>query len=295
VLDRVVALGLAGCQFASPFELSPNLDLGEVRAVHSHALALGLYVDVAIGQIHPHHFDARPEVLALGDGDMRAGLQRLIEAIRTVDCTEIMFTIGSIADRFNPSMAWQEQVGATTAFLCLLGPVLRDLDCRLCVKTHEEITSFEVARMVDALGADLLSVCFDPVNVLVRLEDPLVAAQRLLPSIRQVQVDDALLTMNMRGLERWLMPYGGGIVDWPAIVTLLPPETRRTIELHRAFFDMPVFDPAWLAGQPDLTVSELASVFSLASRSANRPLVKAFQEDPVLRLEPTLAHLTRAA
>jgi sugar phosphate isomerase/epimerase len=294
LLDRVSALGLDGCQFASPLALSPNLDSAELDAVRAQAMALGLNVEVALGQINPYHFDSRPEVLALGNGDMRAALQRLIEATRALDCTDIMFTIGTLDDRFSRVVPWVEQLRATTYFLQSIAPVLRDLDCHLCLKTHEEITSFEIARLIEAVGADVLGVCFDPVNVLVRIEDPLSAARRLLPYVRQVQIDDALLTMTTKGFERWLVPCGRGILDWPGLIAfLLPhlPEARATIELHRAFFEMPIFDTAWLSAQPDLTITELVKVLQLVSESTSKPLARDFQTNPISRLEPTLAYL----
>jgi sugar phosphate isomerase/epimerase len=294
VLDDVNVLGLAGCQFASPLDLSPDLDSAELQNVRAHAAGLSLWVDVALGQIHPYHFDSRPEVLALGDGSPRIGFQRLIEAARAVDCTDIMFTIGTVADRFSLSVSWEEQLHATATFLRTLAPLVRDLACRLCLKTHEEITSFEIARIADALGPDVLSVCFDPVNVLVRIEDPLSAARRLAPLVRQVQLDDAVVPMTASGLERWLVPCGSGVIDWPAILALLGsemPDLRGTIELHRAFFDMPIFEPTWLAAQPELTVSEFVGVLRLVSQSEGRPFTKDFQMDPVSRLEPTLAYL----
>jgi sugar phosphate isomerase/epimerase len=294
LLDRVSALGLDGCQFASPLALSPKLVSAELEAVRAQAASLGLYVELALGQINPYHFDSRPELLALGDGDMRAALQRLIGAARAVDCTEIMFTIGTLADRFSRVEPWDEQLRATTYFLQSIAPVLRDLDCHLCLKTHEEITSFEIVRLIEAVGPDVLGVCFDPVNVLVRIEDPLSAARRLRPYVRQLQIDDAILTMTMKGFERWLVPCGRGILDWPGLMALLLPhlpEARATIELHRAFFEMPIFDAAWLSAQPDLTITELVNVLQLVSQSTSKPLAEDFQTNPISRLEPTLAYV----
>jgi hypothetical protein len=98
-----------------------------------------------------------------------------------------------------------------------------------------------------------------------------------------------------RGLERWLYPLGGGSVDWPAILDLLDRQAdvahRYTIELHRAFFDMPIFDPVWLSAQPDLTPTELASVVQLAQASRGVTDWQAYQDAPDTRLAPTLAYL----
>ena len=253
VLDRVADLGLGGCMFNSLAELSGTFDDVELRAVGQYAAERGLSLDVALGQLNPYHFDSRTDLQVAGDGDAQAGLELVVTRARQLGCVDLMFTIGTVEDRYSRASPWTDQLQATVRLLRSLAPVLRDVGARLCLKTHEEITSFEVLNMIEQVGPEILSVCFDPVNVLVRIEDPLTSARRLLPFIRQVQLDDAVVTFAPRGLERWLYPVGGGIVDWPAIIGLLETHDvayRYTIELHRAFFDMPIFDPAWLAGQP---------------------------------------------
>jgi 3-oxoisoapionate decarboxylase len=291
ILDHVAELGLDGCLFASPLELSARLDLAELQAVRDHAGSLGLYIEVALGQINPFHFSARPDLLALGDGDMRVALERVLHAVCAIGCTDLMFSIGTLADRFSQSTAWHEQLQATDRFLASLAPLLRDLGCRLDLKTHEEITSFEILRLVESVGPDVLGASFDPVNVLARVEDPLAAARRLAPYVRQVHIDDALLRLTERGLDRWLCPCGSGVLDWPAILAALPNDVRLTIELHRAHLEMPIFDPNWLAAQPELTILEFAAVLKLAQASRSRRLDQSFQTSPSLRLEPTLAYL----
>jgi 3-oxoisoapionate decarboxylase len=296
ILDQVAALSLGGCQFSSPTALSPSLDPAELEAVRAYADSLGLSIELALGQINPYRFDARPDLIALGDGDVRAGLDRVLRAAHGIGCTELMFSIGTLADRFGNSPAWSEQLRGSAAFLAdELAPRLRDLGCHLNLKTHEEITSFEIERLVEAVGPDILGVCFDPVNVLARIEDPLAAAQRLAPHVRQIQLDDACLVLSDAGLERRLRACGSGIVDWPAILTMLrrpDVEIRWTIELHRAQLSMPIFDEAWLSMQPDLTVAEFAAVIKLAQASVRLSNTSdAGGGTPAARLEPTIAYM----
>jgi sugar phosphate isomerase/epimerase len=280
--------------FNSLAELSGTFDVVELREVAQYAAERELALDVALGQLNPYHFDSRTDLQMAGAGDVAVGLERVITRARELGCVDLMFTIGTVEDRYSRICPWTDQLQATVRLVQSLAPLLRDLGARLCLKTHEEITSFEVLRMIEQVGPELLSVCFDPVNVLVRIEDPLAAARRLLPFIRQVQLDDAVVAFAPSGLERWLYPLGGGIVDWPAILELLETQDvaqRYTIELHRAFFDMPIFDAAWLAGQPDLTPAELASVIRLAHASRGVTDGQAFQEAPESRLAPTLAYV----
>jgi hypothetical protein len=48
------------------------------------------------------------------------------------------------------------------------------------------------------------------------------------------------------------------------------PEARRWIEMHSGQFAMPVFDPAWLARQPEVALAELAGVMAMANRFGDR-------------------------
>lgn len=60
---------------------------------------------------------------------------------------------------------------------------------------------------------EVLGISFDPVNVLVRLEDPVAAARRVAPYVHHVHVDDAVVIFVDDGLERKLYPPGEGFVD----------------------------------------------------------------------------------
>jgi sugar phosphate isomerase/epimerase len=295
LLDRLAALGLGGCMFSSPSALSPRLDLAELESVRAHADALGLYLELALGQLNPYRFDARPDLVALGDGNARSGLERVLRAAQAIGCTELMFTIGTLADRAGESPLWTEQLRATSQLLRELAPLLRELGCHLNLKTHEVITSFEIVRLIEATGPDILGVCFDPVNVLARLEHPLAAAQRLAAYVRQIQVDDARLVLSEAGLERRLCACGSGIVNWPGILNaLLHPgrPTRLTIEPHRAQLSMPIFNSTWLMTQPDLTISEFAAVVELTQAPAGVATAsEANGAEPTARLEPTIAYL----
>jgi sugar phosphate isomerase/epimerase len=305
VLDTVKRLGLDGCLFASPLDLSPTLDPGELLAVHDYADSLGLYLDLAVGQVNPYHFAARADVLKAGQGEFRAGLERLIQAAQAVGCDSLMLTIGALADRFSRSVPWADQLAATQSFLRSLAPFLRDWGFRLDLKTHEEITSTEVVRLVEAVGPDVLGIGLDPVNVLVRLEDPLAATRRVAPFTRRVYLDDAILPFIEGGLERKLRPLGDGILDWPAILAIVQAADTSptyTIELHKGQFSMPVFEPGWLAhADPDLPIAEFAEVLRLAALSERRLTEPgtaprdAYQVEYFERFAPSLAYLRSEA
>jgi 3-oxoisoapionate decarboxylase len=300
VLDTVKGHGLDGCLFPTPFDLSPTLDLGEIRETRAYAESLGLYLDASSGQINPYHFAKRNDVLAAGDGDFRSGLERVIVAAREMGCTSIFFTIGALTDRFSKSVPWSDQLAATTAFLKNLRPYLLDQGFKLDLKTHEEITSDECVQLVETVGPDVMGIGLDSVNVVVRLEDPLAAARRVAPYASRIFLSDCDLFFTDEGVVRKLRPLGDGIIDWPGTLSILDAagaKAKATIELHRGQFGMPIFDAAWIESEPSARVEELAEIIRLTVVSERklddpaRPPRDAYQADVLDRLPATLAYL----
>jgi sugar phosphate isomerase/epimerase len=306
VLKSVTALGLDGCVFMNPLQISPTLDPAALQDMRACADDLGLYLEIGLGRISPYHFAARDEVLAVGDGDFRQGLTRMIEALRAVGCTDLFFWIGSPADRVSRAVPWTEQVRATRQFLVSLAPLLRDLGMRLALKTHGEDHTSRDVETVEMVGADVLAIAFDPSDVCASLEDPLAAARRVGPYVRVLQADDMVLSFTDRGLVRQARPCGDGVIDWSALLTILRdavpadlPTFRVNVELHRVQPSMPIFDRAWLAHHADLPVGELAEAIRLARLSERRLATgeicpMAAYPDREARLAPSMAFLRRA-
>jgi sugar phosphate isomerase/epimerase len=299
-LDTVKANGLDGCLFPTPLDVSASLDPGEIREVRAYAETLGLYLDSALGQINPYHFANRQDVLGAGGGDFRTGLERMIAAAAEMGCRSPFFTVGALTDRFSTSVPWADQVAATRNFLVSLRPFLLEHGYGLDLKTHEEITSAECVEMVEAVGADVLGIGLDPVNVLVRLEAPLAATRRVAPYARRVFLSDADLFWQDDGIVRKLRAVGDGILDWPGMLASLKAAGASpsfTIELHRGQFGMPIFEGAWMADAPEIAPLELAEIVRLTTVSERKltdpgRLAKEAQQVDVLeRLPATLAYL----
>lgn len=283
VIRKAAALGAGEVTFYSLFELSPTLDPGVLAQLKAEADQLGIRIAASLDWLNPLRLDRQTREIALGAGDFARGVERLLEAGASLGMSEMFFTIGTLGDR---AANWNEQLGVVAAFIIGLKPKLRELGMRLLVKTHEEITSFEALALIDKVGVDTLGVSFDPVNLLVRIEDPLAAARRLAPHVAQVHIDDAILTFEGRGIRRYLAPVGAGVLDWPAILQLMP-NAKRLIELHRGQFAIPVFDPAWRTDQTYLTLDEVCAVLeATAGCAASTPID---QDDVGLRLPAAIA------
>lgn len=276
VLELAAEYQLDGVFYKSVLDLSPSLDPGALREVREHADQLGLYLEAGLGRVNPFNTPESPYIRALGDGDYRKACERIIAAGAAIGCTELLAGTGTwkdypgrnAFDRFRTDVTWSDQLVATEKFLQQLAPCLRDHGARINVETHEEITSFEVLRLVESVGPDAVGVTFDTCNVMARCEDPIAAAQRVAHYTHLTHIKDAILYFGPAGLVRQPRACGEGVVDWRTLLAILneaSPNLHLSIEDHRGFMPLEIYDPTWLAAHPDLTAEELAQVVRLAT------------------------------
>lgn len=283
-VEAAAKLGMDGVFFRTVLDLTPDLDRGILRDVRQKADELGLYLEMGLAKVNPYANAEAPEVRELGGGDYRRGMIAMMEAAVEIGCDELWVATANykpklpgyyVFDRFRTDVTWPEQLAATERFLHTLAPVARDLGCHLNLETHEEITSFELVRLVEAVGDDVLGITFDTGNVIARGEDPVAAARRVAPYARMSHVRDIALFYTDYGIGRMLAPCGEGVIDWPEVLRILGehnPGLQLSIENSRDRTVMPlhVYDETWLASHPDLTTVELAEVFRLTREYEER-------------------------
>jgi sugar phosphate isomerase/epimerase len=271
-LDHAQRVGLEGIFFRTVLEMSPTLDPGELRAIRDRADALGLYLESGIGKVNPFAAPEQPEQRAAGDGDVLLGFRRMLEACRAMDVTEVWCGTANFKpqyqgywryDRFRTDVAWDEQLAATTRLSKKLAPIARDLGIHMNVETHEEITTFEIVRMVEEVGPDAVGITFDIANVTHRAEDPVMAARRVAPYVRQTHMKDVVHRFVDDGIMRQVRPVGHGLINFETILPLLyqhNPGLHLTIEdpSSHGLMTMQIYDPVWRASHPDLTPHEFA-------------------------------------
>jgi sugar phosphate isomerase/epimerase len=271
-LDAVAAAGLEGVLFRTIDEISATLDRGALGEVAAHARELGLYVEMGVGKVNPYMTAELPRVRDIGEGSYLLGMQRMVAACAEHGWSQTWTALGGfkvqyqglyITDRFRAEAPWGDQLAATAKFLHKLAPALRDAGVSLNIETHEEVTSFELVRLVEEVGPDVLGICLDPANLAVRGEVPDDGIARVAPYVRTTQLRDAALVPVPGGIARFLAPCGDGVVDWDAALRALlaaRPEIDLTIEgIGPVRAEMPILDgdPTWRAGHPDLTDDEL--------------------------------------
>ncbi|MEP6843865.1 MAG: sugar phosphate isomerase/epimerase family protein [Pseudolysinimonas sp.] len=285
LLERAADIGLEGVFFRSLLDLSPTLDAGELRDVVDRAAELGLRIEAGIGKVNPFSTPEAPHIRALGGGDYLLAQTRMIEAAAEVGIHELWSALSnyqfklaalglSAFDRFRTDVDWPVQLAATATFLHDLAPVLRAHDTHLNIETHEEITSFELVRLVEEVGPDVLGITFDTANVFVRGESVVAAARRVAPYVRATHVRDVGLWRIPGGLARFLLPVGEGVVDWPAVLSALAPAAPMLsiegIISGRAEMPIPFSDERWRPGHPDMVDAERDELFALAADYEHR-------------------------
>lgn len=265
--------------------MSPTLDAGELRALRARADELGLYVESGLGKINPYCSAEAPELRAAGGGDIIAGLMRMMEAAVAIGCRELWVSPGNFkpayrgrlaVDRFRTDVTWDEQLSAIEKVLKRLAPAARANGVHMNVETHDEITSFEILRLIEAVGEDCVGVVLDTANMVQRGEHPVWAARRLAPHIRQTHVKDALVARAPGGLDFQPRTCGTGVVDFASVLPIVAganPAVNLSLEIAQSTADkrrqawprqcIEIDDPAWRAGHPDLTAEELEAYMAM--------------------------------
>jgi sugar phosphate isomerase/epimerase len=274
LLDRVHQLGFDGVFFRSILDLDPQLDLDHLQAIRRRADDYRLYFEVGLGRVNPFNTAESPEIRALGTGDYRLGMERMIRAAHVIGCTELWADTANsqtgswqlhAIDRFRTDVTWPEQLAATQRFLGSLAPVLRELGCRIDLETHEEITTHELVAMIQAIGPDVLGVTLDLANVVIRGEDPLAATRRVAPYVHLSHMRDVVLYFIPQGVARQIRACGDGVIDWSSVLTLVgehAPDLNLSVENVSGRNDncIDLYDPRWQASHPDLAIGEILTL-----------------------------------
>jgi sugar phosphate isomerase/epimerase len=270
--------GLGGVQFLDAAAIDPALDPERLRAFRAWAEGgpaggpRDLYIEVGIPSPNPLRRGRAERRIVTAEEHAR-DLVRHLDAVAALGCRHARAYIGDRHDRFRRDVAWADQVAATVDVLTRLRPALRERQIRVAIENHADFTAEELLRVVDDLGDDIAAVTLDTGNLLMRLDDPVAAAERLAPRVACCHAKDAVLAFTPRGLCWQARPVGSGILPMADILGTLHranPQLHLSIELHPRTYDLPIFDPSWLAYFPALTPRALAALVALAATCERR-------------------------
>ncbi len=229
------------------------------------------------------HDGVKPEPgLAEGRLAVRAGLASY-EAFAAAGLTDIHTRLGGPDDRISTTVPWRRQLRDSSNYLRGFAPVLRDLGVRLAIENHGDLTTFELVRLVEEVGADVLGICFDTGNLFfLYAEDPVSATRRVAPYVRMTHAKDAIVFFDPGGLARQIRPAGSGCCPWDVMLPILAghnPNLNLSIEDHREFPGMPdapaarpipVCDEAWWRLAPDAHPYEVAWLMRSAEEARGK-------------------------
>jgi len=265
-LDYCKEHELEGALFGGITGLSPDLDRGRLREIRQHADSLGLYSHVSVGTCNPYKVKGSLD-------DHRDALVRQIEAAAAVGWHEVHSSLGSEAERYEHPVPWTKHLADSTEFIRSLGPALKATGSRINLETHGDTTTFEVVRIIEAVGPDVVGFCLDTANVILHAEDPLSAIRRAAPYTHLTHVKDAIVYFSERGYSRQGRPPGQGVIPWEQALPVLAhfsPHLPLCIEDHKWIFHAHIFEGQWIAQHPDLTPAELGRAIRLVWQCQQR-------------------------
>jgi sugar phosphate isomerase/epimerase len=261
-----------GVQLLEPGSIDVRLDARQLGGLRSQADALGLYLEVGLPSPNPVRRSRE-----LGRGvEPRERAQELephVAALAALGCRHARVYIGDRHDRFRTDTPWSVQIGGTVAVIQHLTPQLKDLGIRLAIETHADLTTDELLDSLDRLDPEVTGITLDTGNLIMRLDDPLEATQRLAPRVLATHIKDAVLAFTPRGVCWQARPIGSGVLPLPDILACViraNPAIALSIELHPRTYDLPIFDRKWLAFFPGLRPESLAAVVQLTAHCEQR-------------------------
>ena len=260
MLDYIKSLGFEGAQFGGIRSLSPTLDTGELKALDDYAKSKDMYLYSSVSP-----FDA-----FLHNGpyeELKDEIQRQILAAASVGWRELHSCVNGGTARYTSPEPWSEHIDSAIRLFLDLSGVLRDCGCRVNIETHGAETTFDILKIIEAVGEDICGVCLDSANTLVNAEDPVLAAKRVAPYTHLTHLKDGLVYFSQNGIMRQGKPPGQGSVDFEQVLPILgeySPDLPLSIEDHKWLFEASIFDGDWIAKNPDLTPYELGQCVLLA-------------------------------
>lgn len=290
-LEHGHALGMDGLFFRTVLDVAPTLDRGVLKAIREKADELGMYLEMGLGKVNPYALPETPELRAVGDGDTVLAFRRMMEACASIGCRELWVGTANFkeiypgryaVDRFRTDIDWPDQLAAIEKFLRRLKPIALALGIHINIETHEEITSFEVVRLVEAVGPDALGIVLDTSNGLQRLEHPTRVAERIAPYVRQTHFKDLAMRFDGDTVVTVSRACGQGVIDFGPILKVLAranPDINVSIECSEPFADgrahvrfgrLDISDPTFIAAHPDATVAEFAEYTAMVRRYEKR-------------------------
>lgn len=269
-LEWAVEHEAEGVQFSGlEFPHRGEVDKAYLKDLAQYAGEKGLYLEWGGGQHIPFDLSTWQRIELMEINRQAAEEANLIG-------TRIIRSCSGGLMRWNPASPMTETLlQESAASLLSQKQMLIDHNVILAIETHFEFTTWELLRLFERCETEpgeYLGICLDTMNLLTMLEDPVKAAERILPWVVSTHVKDGAIIFLEDGMMTFPVEVGKGIIDFKKIaglLQLLPWTINLSIEDHGGDFSLPVYDPIFVSKFPDLSVQEFAGLLKLASRSVS--------------------------
>lgn len=257
-VDDIIALttraGLRSIEF--PLDLLPDLAPERLAALRSRLVACNL-TPVADSDVVDVELLARhiPAAAAIGARILRVTVSPVLEGWRS----------RIIAD-------WDRYVDEVIARLRELRPLAEQHGVTLAVENHQDATSDDLLRIVEAVGGEHIGVTFDAANAFIVAEEPLAFLDKVGPYVRNIHLSDYTVYPSDQGWRLVRCALGEGDMNLRrlfAAIEQIAPDITCQIELvsHTARH-VRIFADDWWVGYPPRDIRDLLPVLREFARSS---------------------------
>jgi len=264
VLQWAMKNGAEGVHFSVLTEAQRDeLSMSYLHDLGQMARDMGLYIEWGGGKHIPFNIgDWSTEDLM--PVNMKAAGEALAVGTKIIrSCSDAMV-------RANPSNPHTGiLLKATVAELRRMIPMLRDNGVVLAIETNFEFTTYEllkIFKMCEVEPGDCLGICLDTMNLLTMLENPVQAAERILPWVVCTHIKDGGLVFDKKGMTAFPSSLGAGIIDLETITGMIMdqrPAVNLSLRSQGGSYLLPVHEPWYIDQFPNLTISEYNNLMLL--------------------------------
>jgi sugar phosphate isomerase/epimerase len=272
LLDHAASLHLDAL-LISDLDAYDSLEEPYLRDVKAHADSLGVQMYVGSWSICPTSVRFKPN-----RGTPEQHIATGLRVAKALGSPVLRVVLGGADDRKTPG-GIEARMADTAAVLQAARPRILESGLKIAIENHAgDMQSWEVLRLIDRVGADILGVTLDAGNHVWTLEDPAAGLEKLGPHALCAGLRDNMVWETPEGcLVQW-MAIGDGLIDWTSYVTrwkALCPHTPMVIETISGFpKGFPYKTPDFWPPYAEIRAHEFTQFVALAQRGHAIPPYK---------------------
>jgi sugar phosphate isomerase/epimerase len=148
-------------------------------------------------------------------------LENYLRIARLLDVRLVRSMLFTATDRPSFAEAQDELVDAIPAY--------EAAGVTLALETYEQVSTFELADLIESVDSTHLGICLDVANVIARLENQRDVIERVAPLIKNVHVKDFQFVRapGLIGFELVGSALGEGLLELDHLMATLGPDTSE--------------------------------------------------------------------